>query len=714
MKRMLSGKKRSFVVGIIIAAFALGIAAFCVYRFFISGALGSTFEVSVTFYDTVNQEPLSGVAVVCSRSHNRHSQEAVTDEEGRVTFDLSKGKYTLDWSIDGYYDGSQNVTVQEDAKLPPQYLVPCAGRREAYILAVWDGDADLDLCVYSDREKRCIGRESLPGDACVLGDIAGESYELAYLDDYTDAGYTVFIKDYDAAATQGVQSKSVDIRIYTAEGLLYQEQTALSVPEAAEGDTAFYECALISGKTVEKSERCIEDLTDYPWAARDKNNPAGWVGESAKQTETVYSYDDAGELTYTERTEYNESGHVTLNAVYNRFGKLTRKNTTVYDDNGAAVEHSTEGYYNEEYRVYRTLYDTYGNITFQYEYDKYGALQDTDRYEYQYDENGNMLAMKEFYINGDGEEFLTYEAAYDESGELISLHDYWLGVLERQIESEYDENGKLRRQWAGFYNNVRERAVYNIDGDWEEEEYDTQGNMVKYSVYCYNEDGELELDWWKEFQYDLAGNKILCRQFNDNGELSWWEEFQYDALGNRTAYQSFSGNGQLDYRTETEYDSEGRCTACRFYSYRNKLSTLELYSYTLEGECKTVYHYGDDGKTIDAMEIWEYNADGELTLHARTYDLETWVFRVEKVYDERGNETAYYHYVDDMVLKYGYETEYDAMDRVTVQRHYSGDGSVNVTNYTYTDVYDAAAGIVTTYKEIDGVISEKVITWYYP
>ena len=712
---MLSGKKRSSVVGIIIAAFTLGIAAFCVYRFFISGALGSTFEVSVTFYDTVNQKPLSGVSVVCSRSHSRHSQEAVTDEEGRVTFDLPKGEYTLDGSIDGYYVDSQNVTVQEDVKLPTQYMVPRAGGREAYVMAVWDGDADLDLCVYSDREKRCIGRESLPGDACVLGDIAGESYELAYLDDCTDVSYTVFIKDYDAAgAEQGVQPKSVDIRIYTAEGLLYQEQTALSAPEAAKGDTVLYECAHISGKTAEKSERCIEDLTDYPWAARDKNNPMGWIGESVIQVKEVYSYDDAGELKEITRSEYNEGGHVTLNAVYNGFRKFIRQYIWIYGDNGEITEEREAGYYNDEYRGRKTIYDIYGNIISLYEYDKCGSLQSGYRYEYQYDEKGNMLAMKEFYINSAGEQSLIYDNTYDEDGEVISFHGYWNGILERQMESEYDENGKLKRTWWGFYNNVLDTAVYDADGDMLVTEYDTNGNGIKYTVYCYNKDGELELDWWEESQYDLAGNEILCRRFHDIGELDWWEESQYDALGNRTAYQSFSGNGQLDFRTETEYDSEGRCTAYRFYNYRNKLSILELYSYTPEGECKTVYSYDDDGETVEDMEMWEYNADGELTLHARTCDLETWMFRYETIYDERGNETAHYRYGDDMVLKYGYETEYDALDRVTVQRHYSGDGSVDVTNYTYTDVYDAAAGIVTVYKEIDGVISEKVITWYYP
>lgn len=710
---MLSGKKRSSVIGIIIAAFTLGIAVFCVYRFFFSGALESTFEVSVVFYDTVNQEPLSGVSVVCRRSYNRHSQEAVTDEEGRVTFDLSKGKYTLGWSMDGYCDGSRNISVQEDVKLLPQYLVPCAGRREAYIVAVWDGEADIDLCVYSDQEKRCIGKESLPGDAYVLGDIVGQNYELAYLDDYTDESYTVFAKNYDAA--QGVQPKSIDISIYTAEGLLYHEQAALSEPETVEGNSALYECARISGGAVEKSGWYIEDLTDYPWAARDKNDPAGWTQESVRQIKEVYSYDDAGKLVKITRTEYNEGGHVTLDAAYNRFRKCIREHIGVYDDGGAVIETST-AYYDEDYICYKTLYDAYGNIISSHEYDAYGSLQGGDQYEYQYDENGNILAKKRFYINSAGEQFLSWESTYDENGDTTSIHDYQHGILMRQMESEYDENGKLKRQWWGFYNNVLDTAVYDADGDMLVAEYDTDGNEIKYTVYCYDENGELELDWWWEAQYDSEGNEILCRYFDENGELDWWREAQYDSEGNEISCHYFYtyGDGIWNWWREAEYDSEGKLTAS--YTYRDErkiLETAELYEHTPEGKRKIVYGYDTDGETIDDMEMWEYNADGELTLHARTYDLETWVFRVETIYDERGNETAYYHYVDDIVLEYGSETEYDALDRMTVQRRYSGDGSVNVTTYTYTDVYDAAAGIVTTYKEIDGVIREKEITWYY-
>lgn len=714
-----SGKKRLSVVGIIIAAFALGIAAFCVYSFFFSAAWGSTFQVSVVFYDTVNQEPLSGVSVVCSRNHSRNAQEAVTDEQGRASFDLSKGKYTLAWSIDGFSDGSQNITVQEDINLPPQYLVPRAGRKEAYIVAAWDGDADLDLCVYSDREERCIGRESLPGDAYVLGDIAGENYELAYMDNYTDASYTVFIKDYSAAgAAQEVQPKSVDIRIYTADGLLYQEQMRLSEPEAAKGDTALYECAHISGKMVEKSERYIEDLTDYPWAARDKNDPVGWTRESVIQVEVVYSYDDAGELKEITRSEYNEGGHVTLDAVYNRFGKLTREHKWVYADNGAIIEDSTAGYYNDKYRCYKTTYDAYENKISECIYDAYGFLLSEDRYEIQYDENGNMLARKEFYINSAGEQSLRYDNTYDEDGELISLHEYRDGELMRQKESEYDENGELKRTWWGFYNNVLDTAVYDADGDMLVGEYDTDGNEIKYTVYCYDEDGELKLDWWWEAQYNSEGNEISRRYYDANGELDWWWEAQYDSEGNKISYHYFDdyGDGEWNWWWEAEYDSDGRRTAS--YTYRDERkrlkTTVKLYEYTPEGERKIVYEYDTDGKTIDDMEMWEYNADGELTLHALTHDLESWEFRYEWTYDERGNETTSYRYVDDMGLNYGYEMEYDALDRMTVQRHYSGDGSVNVTNYTYTDVYDAAAGIVTAYKEIDGVISEKKIIWYYP
>lgn len=712
MKRMLSGKKRSSVIGIIIAAFTLGIAVFCIYRFFLSEALESTFEVSVVFYDTVNQEPLSGVSVMCRRSYNRHSQEAVTDEEGRVTFDLSKGKYTLGWSMDGYCDGSQNITVQEDVMLPPQYLVPHAGRREAYIVAAWDGDADIDLCVYSDQEKRCIGKESLPGDAYVLGDIVGENYELAYLDDYTDGSYTVFAKDYGAAGTaQGVQPKSIDIRIYTAEGLLYHEQTALSESEAVEGDTALYECAHISGGAVEKSGRYIEDLTDYPWAARDKNDPKGWIRESVRQVEEVYSYDDAGELEKITRTEYNEGGHVTFYAVYNRFRKCIQERTKVYDENGTVTEDSIAGYYNDEYRCYKTTYDAYGNKTSECTYDAFGTLLGKHQYEFQYDENGNVLAKKEFYTNSAGEQSLESEFTYDTNGDLTSLHEYQDGLLVRQKESEYDENGKLRRSWWGFYHDILKYSEYASDGDLLVSEYGDDGKET-YSAYNYNEDGELVLS--RKVQYDTNGKETLRCFYDEDGEVESYWETQYNTEGKEISNCYYLAGEQLDYGERTEYDIHGNITA--IYDYWNKDRGWKLdtrYEYTDEGWLKATYEYESDGETLCRMEIWEYNAAGDTTVHALTYDLESWVFRYEWTYDERGNKTSSRQYVDDMVLEYAHETEYDAQDRVTVERSYSGDDSVNVTTYTYTDVYDAAAGTVTTYKEIDGVINKKEITWYY-
>ncbi|MDE7223849.1 MAG: hypothetical protein K2O34_08735, partial [Acetatifactor sp.] len=129
------------------------------------------------------------------------------------------------------------------------------------------------------------------------------------------------------------------------------------------------------------------------------------------------------------------------------------------------------------------------------------------------------------------------------------------------------------------------------------------------------------------------------------------------------------------------------------------------------GECKTVYHYVGARETIEDMETWEYNVNGKLTLHARTDDLETWVFWDETIYDERGNETASYHYVDDMVLSYGRETEYDEMNNATLERFYHSDGSIEVT--TYTNVYDAAAGTVTIYEETGGVIRERRINRYW-
>lgn len=694
-------KRKRFAIGIIIAC--LAVIGVYIYNFHVNPK--DIFQVSMTFYDVMNQEPIADVSVAVARCNgNRVEQEIITDEEGRVVFNLPRGKYTFCWSREGYCDDSRDIAVREERALT-QYLVPVFGKNEAYIIAEWDFDADLDLCVYSGQEERCIVRDGLSEGDHVLGDIADRNYELAYLKDYRHTDYAVFLKDYSASqGAEGAEPGSVDIRMYTSGTFPYHERAVLEMQEVPEEGVALYECVRINGGAMEESGRYIEDLSGYSWAVRDKNDPAGWIGESTVQAKETYTYDALGKVSNIECWEYNENGRVIRSVGYNRYKKLDREYTAVYDEDGRIVK-STSIHYDDEYTRYERLYDAWGTEVVENRYNADGSFRGGDRKEIQYSENGDVLSERKFYIDSEGRQIPSWESTYDENGDLTSLHDYERGVLVRQMESEYDESGKLKRRWWGFYHDILDRAVYAADGDRLVSEYDADGKET-YFVYKYNEDGELAL--YIKAYYDEDGHEILRQYYDEDGQTTSWYETQYNAEGQEISYCEYWRDGTLEYGRRTEYGAN-RKTVYRYEDGDWRLWIMR--EYTAEGWPETEYKYRSDGKTLDYKEMWEYNADGEWTLHACTSDLVSWDYRDEWTFDERGNETANYHYKDDMVLKYGVETEYDPLDNITVQRWYNSDGTVKVTNYTI--IYDAAAGTVTKYKEEEGMIKKKEITRYY-
>ena len=315
-------KRKRFAIGMIIAC--LAVIGVYIYNFHVNTKY--IFQVSMTFYDVMNQEPLADVSVAVARCNgNRVEQEIITDEEGRAVFNLPRGKYTFCWNREGYCDDSRDIAVREEGVLA-QYLVPALGKNEAYIIAEWDFDADLDLCVYSGQEERCIVRDGLSEGDHVLGDIADRNYELAYLKDYRHTDYAVFLKDYSASqGAERAEPGAVDIRMYTSGTFPYHERAVLEMQEVPEEGVALYECVRINGGAMEESGRYIEDLSGYSWAVRDKNDPAGWIGESTVQEKETYTYDALGKVSNIECWEYNENGRVIRSVGYNRYKKLDRE-----------------------------------------------------------------------------------------------------------------------------------------------------------------------------------------------------------------------------------------------------------------------------------------------------------------------------------------------------------------------------------------------------
>ena len=340
-----------------------------------------------------------------------------------------------------------------------------------------------------------------------------------------------------------------------------------------------------------------------------------------------------------------------------------------------------------EYRR-EVTYDAYGNSISSYVYNPDGSVKEGGWSIIQYDENGKIL-VKELYRVGMEQPYYKYEYTYDEDGHRIFFSEYGRnGLFERKVNQEYDESGQVRRVQIELYN---EAIMEYVDDD-------------AYEIYG-------EQPYIEVLEYDENGNKIGFYVYDKEGMLESWWEAEYDANGNELFKRYYDGE-LLDFWTESQYDMNGNLIAQNTYEDEEKtLRATEYHEYTTEGRREIEYMYEIDGKPPESIEIREYDIKDNIVLHAQTRDSETWLFWNEWIYDEKGNEISYSHFAGEKILEYRSEKEYDSLNNETVNRLYRSDGTMREIINKY--VYDSAAGRVTMYQYIDGIIRKKEITLYY-
>ena len=186
-------------------------------------------EISLFFVDPAGQESVPGVQVEIIRGQDNPDgtilYQTITEEDGNAQLEVPFGEYTVRWQAEGYYEGGENITVEEAAVSLQKYLLPCAEDTSAYIFLEWEGEEDLDLCVYDEQNDRFIGRVSdLKGNGSRLyEDNDGEKgYELAYLKSGTTRNYIIYAKDGDSIAENhdsSMDQNGETVSIYTENGL---------------------------------------------------------------------------------------------------------------------------------------------------------------------------------------------------------------------------------------------------------------------------------------------------------------------------------------------------------------------------------------------------------------------------------------------------------------------------------------------------------------
>ena len=569
--------------------------------------------------------------------------QAVTGADGTADFDVPEGEYTLRWQKAGYYGGYQNVKVQGETVVLRKWLIrgwlnPDSSEEEpwAYILLEWESEENLDLCVYQEKNGRCIGIEpTMDAEGSFLYDDnnGAQGYELVFLKNVTIGNYRVYVKDCDSILNDcgsRMGAAGVSVSIYTAQGIVYQKKAE------TEENAGLWECAGLCGGEVTEQDQYFYDLTEHGWALRNGNDPASWLEGACTKAEEVYHYRNNG-LDMITRKEFDKEGNQTVEVSYNMVAEPTYRYEYEYDGNGNLIAECRlalkggesdpvkvwEAEYNEDGELigyckysmdglvvsqYLRTYDADGNLIREYTYPypegEYGN-NSSEECQYEYDADGHRTAEISYV---DGEKTYRQEYEYDEDGKEIVCYVYCCystgDFLERRCESEYDENGRLK---------VYTLYIYSGDIVVTEYGYDTDGNCIAEYICSYSEDGTLNYrerfefhtsgkvtlhavghgEFWESLmtnEYDDLGNETASYFYRyDGNEVSLVSsqeyEYQYDDLGNETAFYRYEDGVRLLLRA-TEYVYDARAGMKIAYRYENGYENNYLY------KTITIYDYG--------------------------------------------------------------------------------------------------------------------------
>lgn len=619
-------------------------------------------EISVLFVDPAGQEPVPGVQVEIIRGQDNPDgkilYQTITEEDGNAQLEVPFGEYTVRWQAEGYYEGCENITVEEAAVSLQKYLLPCAEGTSAYIFLEWEGEEDLDLCVYDEQNDRFIGRVSdLKGNGSRLyEDNDGEKgYELVYLKSGMTRNYIIYAKDGDSIAENhgsSMEQNGVTVSIYTGNGLQYQKT-------AEEEETAgLWKCAFLSEGSVTEKDEYIYDLMNHEWAERDKNNPGSWMSESDVKVEEVYHYASYG-IDKIERVEYDNKNcvvgknHCVENLTYNADGQISDgfQEEWAYDEHGNWLIYSRRNYEGGVMTsTTKYQYDKYGNCILKCSYDQNGVLTDRYRQENRYDTNGKLI-------------FCSYSNDLNEQSEPLWEEEWEYNEADKVTAHRFKREGLLEYEYTY--------------------EWDVAGKLLWDCKYSYDE-GELEGQ--EESEYDMAGNEVKYYLYDGRGELISWEEYEYDARGNKTVSYRYSKSGSLSEILEMEYDEADRPT---ILSIHNPGDCLE----------KREWKYDAEGMIISLVSRGDYDYDG-------VYEC-----RYEWFYDTNGNNTSWFDYEGEILIRGG-RYEYDERGSETAFYSFDDGSWIQEYAYTYAYAYDAAAGMLITDQYEGDFLNKRTITIY--
>ena len=209
-------------------------------------------------------------------------------------------------------------------------------------------------------------------------------------------------------------------------------------------------------------------------------------------------------------------------------------------------------------------------------------------------QDGELKSFHQYAYDADG--LLLYDGYFEADGELSSITHY-----------EYDDAGGLIRETE-----IDENGVINYSIGYEN---DDQGNQIRrYTI----PEGGGEITDWDEYEYDSAGNQIKWRGYRKE-ELSFYWEYQYDAAGNKIGWQRYDADGTRTQAQTSEFDAEGHILSAHGVDDQNGSENLTTYEWTDNYHTRrSPWYYSNNGK-LAGYDVYTYDDYGNV-LSFRTLD----------------------------------------------------------------------------------------------
>ena len=315
----------------------------------------------------------------------------------------------------------------------------------------------------------------------------------------------------------------------------------------------------------------------------------------------------------------NKNGVAQIRYTYDKDGLVS--SWSFYDVNGNPTMLLQE----HKYVLNR---DMYGNIIEEFSYDLDGnPCNNNDWYSkaiWSYDKNGNLLSVDHYDFEGNSfykkyyAPTIRYE--YDSKGRMVAQSFYSDGrpVSSSQgyhrLEKKYNEKGQEVESRS--YN---EEGII-IEGQNYKQEFDEQGNNIRQSFI----DGEGNIVINASINaavienlYDIKGNNVGQRFFDENYQLTWNKEgfaqskFTLDERGNVIRSEYLDKEGDLIFipksyaaACEVDYDEKGRVIHIRYYDEKGQPS------YGADEVFEERRSYDEYGNVVEES---FYDKDGNLT-----------------------------------------------------------------------------------------------------